>query len=187
MEHLIYKLTSPNGKVYIGRTKNFETRMAQHKCEAMSRRKSYPIYKAIRKYGWDNFIKEIIATAPTEETAQLLEEALIKQFDSVKNGYNSSYIGSGGDNFKGQEDKLKKFRKTMSRVTAGEKNGMYGKHHSDEAKEKQKEKAKGRFSLEWYIDRHGKEQGTELYNERCQNLSKRKMLRDKNGVFISSL
>ena len=58
---------------------------------------------------------------------------------------------------------------------------------SDEAKEKQRQKAKGRFSLQWYIDRNGQDEGTKLYHERCENLSKRKMLRNEKGTFISSL
>ena len=187
MEHIIYKLTSPSGKVYIGRTHNFQDRMAQHKYEAKTNRKGFTLYKAIRKYGWDNFTKEIIATAPTQETAQILEEALIKQFNSVKKGYNDTYVGSGGNVFEQYPEKLEQFRKKMSQATAGEKNGMYGKKQSDEAKEKQRQKAKGRFSLQWYIDRNGQDEGTKLYHERCENLSKRKMLRNEKGTFISSL
>ena len=187
MEHIIYKLTSPTGKVYIGRTYDFSKRMIEHKHCALTKKMNNSLYKAVRKYGWENITKEIIATAPTQENAQILEEALIKQFNSVKQGYNDTYIGSGGNVFENLPEKLEQFRKKMSQATAGEKNGMYGKKQSDEAKEKQRQKAKGRFSLQWYIDRNGQDEGTKLYHERCENLSKRKMLRNEKGTFISSL
>lgn len=186
MEHIIYKLTSPSGKIYIGRTHNFDDRMTQHKHEAFIRKKDYPLYRAIRKYGWDNFTKEIIATAPNEKNAQILEETLIIKYDSVNRGYNSTYIGGGGDIWRGKPEKQKKmFRKKMSRITAGKKNGMYGKKQSEEAREKQRQKAKGRFSLKWYIQRYGIKEGTELYEQRSLRLSKRTFLRNEKGIFIS--
>ena len=188
MERIIYKLTSPNGKIYIGRTNNFEDRMVQHKYEAVTRRKNYPLYRAIRKYGWDTFNKEIIAATSTEQNAQILEEAFIVKYNSVKKGYNATYTGSGGNLWNGKtEEEKQRFREKMSHCVSGEKNGMYGKKQSDEAKEKQRQKAKGRFSLQWYIDRNGQDEGTKLYHERCENLSKRKMLRNEKGTFISSL
>jgi group I intron endonuclease len=188
MEQIIYKLTSPTGKIYVGRTHNFEDRMVQHKYEAITRRKNYPLYKAIRKYGWDTFNKEIIAMTSTEENAQVLEEAFIVKYNAVKKGYNATYTGGGGNLWNGKpEEQKQKFREKMSQCVLGDKNGMYGKTHSDEAKEKQRQKAKGRFSLEWYIDRYGEEEGTILYNQRCDNLSNRKLNRNERGVFISSL
>ena len=61
---------------------------------------------------------------------------------------------------------------------------MYGKTHSEESKKKLKEKAKGRFSLEWYIDRNGKEEGTRLYEERRVWLKSRNLKKDENGRFL---
>ena len=187
MEHIIYKLTSPNGKIYIGRTCNFDDRMAQHKYESTVTRRNYPLYKAIRKYGWENFTKEIIVKNLNQETAELLEEILIKQFNSVKIGYNSSYNTTGGGNVWVDKPETEKdeFRKKMSELTVGDKNGMYGKKQTDEAKQKQREKAKGRFSLQWYIDRHGDEQGTLLHKQRSEHLRKRNLVRNQKGVFVS--
>lgn len=54
---IIYKLqNSINGKCYIGRTTNFKKRMSSHKRNKIN---DY-LHNAIRKYGWDNFTKEII-------------------------------------------------------------------------------------------------------------------------------
>jgi hypothetical protein len=62
---------------------------------------------------------------------------------------------------------------------------MYGKTHSVEAKLKQKEKAKGRYSLNWFIDRNGKEDGVRLYEERNLWLKNRNLKKDSFGKFIS--
>ena len=43
---------------YIGITNNFNQRMFAHK--SASKNNDYPLYNAIKKYGWDNLIKEIL-------------------------------------------------------------------------------------------------------------------------------
>ena len=179
---VIYKIMSPNGKVYIGRTKNFNGRMAEHKHNALTKQSNYPIHKAIRKHGWDNMIKEIICEVSVND-AQKIEEQFILAYDSVKRGYNSTYAGSGGNMFKDNPELLEKLRKTLSLRFSGENNGMYGKTHKSETLDKLKQKAKGRFSLQWYIDRNGVEEGNRLYEERCQNLKNRNMPKDQNGKF----
>lgn len=58
--YIIYKLTFPNGKIYIGQTINFNKRMHQYQWFATAEKaKKYPVYnylisKKIRKYGWEN-------------------------------------------------------------------------------------------------------------------------------------
>ena len=61
---------------------------------------------------------------------------------------------------------------------------MFGKKHSDTTKQIQKEKAKGRYSLSWYIERYGENEGNIKYKERCNKLSKRIFYRDPDGNFI---
>ena len=50
---------------------------------------------------------------------------------------------------------------------------MHGKVHANNSIEKMKEKAKGRFTLPWYIQKYGEELGTQKYNDRCQALKNR--------------
>lgn len=183
--YVIYKLTSPSGKVYIGRTNDFDHRMAVHKHDS-TKNKKRPIYKAIRSYGWDNFIKEIIDTAVTEEESIRKEYGYILVYNSVKEGYNATYeTEEGGDVWEGKRNtkQYEKFIKLMSKINVGENNPMHGKTHTEEAKLLQKEKAKGRFSLPWFIERHGEQEGTDIYNKRCEALSSRKMKRNEMGVF----
>ena len=180
---IIYKIQSPNGKVYIGRTSDFERRMVEHKHCALTKKSSNTLYKAIRKYGWNSMIKEIICEVESEK-AQKLEEELILAHNSVRKGYNDTYIGAGGDIWKGRRDtnEYMEFLEKMRKVNQS--NRMHGKKHSKSAIQKQKEKAKGRFSLEWYIDRNGKEEGTRLYEERRVWLKNRNLPKDENGKFL---
>ena len=82
---------------------------------------------AIKKYGWDNFDHEIIASGLTENEACYFERLLIKQLDLLDDryGYNISEGGNRGCRFKGKRAP------------------MYGKHHTEESKQKNREKHLG--------------------------------------------
>lgn len=96
---VIYKATNlVNNKSYIGQTKNFEKRKKQH----LKAKDDYVFHQALRKYGKDNFLWEII-----EECAdELLDDKEIYWIDCYRtfdSGYNMT---SGGDN----ADALDKWR-----------------------------------------------------------------------------
>jgi group I intron endonuclease len=182
---MIYKISSPKGKVYIGRTCNFNGRMAEHKHNALTKKSKNSLYKAIRKYGWDNMIKEVICEVESTK-AQKLEEELIKAHDSVKKGYNDTYIGAGGDIWKDRRDTNDYMEWIEKMKKINQVNRMHGKSHSDESKQKQKEKAKGRFTLDWYKERNGDVEGERLYEERRVWLKNRNLKKDENGRFVGS-
>jgi hypothetical protein len=60
----------------------------------------------------------------------------------------------------------------------GDKNGFYNKLHSDETKKYLKEKAKGRYSIEWFMQKHGEIEGAIKYEQRNVAL-KESMLKAK--------
>ena len=189
MDITIYKITSPSGKNYIGRTKNFNQRLTEHKSIAFknSSKSHYPLYKSIRKYGWDNMKQEILMEVHPRES-QDIEEFLIKKYDTVKIGYNETYVGGGGSQWEGRYDtpEYKQFVEKMKEVTVGYKNGMYGKKHNQDTIVELKKKAKGRFSLPWFKDKYGDIEGQVKYDERCAMLRNRNMKKDQYGRFISS-
>ena len=84
----VYRLTNTlTGKVYIGQTVNFKNRMCKHK-SALSDPNTI-ISKAIQKYGWENFTKEIIIADVPEEDLRNLETSYIEVENTlVPNGYN---------------------------------------------------------------------------------------------------
>jgi group I intron endonuclease len=184
---VIYKISSPKGKVYIGRTNNFDGRMAEHKCNALTKQAKNSLYKAIRKYGWDTMIKEIICEVEHNQSQQM-EEQFILAYDSVKKGYNDTYNGGGGSRWEGRYDtqEYMDFVAKMKEINAGENNGMYGKTHRADTLDKLKEKAKGRFTLDWYKDRNGDVDGERLYEERRVWLKNRNLKKDENGRFVKS-
>lgn len=187
-KHYIYKLTSPSGKVYIGRAVHFNKRMLTHKHSAKSGVKR-PLYEAIRKYGWDNFTKEIIDSADNNELAYQLELKYIQQYDSTNTGYNVSLVTKdGGDVWEGRRDtpEYQQLVEVSRKNRTGTGNGMYGKSHTDESKELQKAAAVGRYSLPWFISRHGQDKGVELYEQRREWLKNRNLKKNDLGRFVGS-
>jgi group I intron endonuclease len=187
VEYVIYKLTSPHGKVYIGQTNNFNGRMAEHKCNGNKGKNK--LYNSIKKYGWDNFTKEIIANTDSKQNANLLEESLIQKFKATgHNGLNTRISAEGGDVWEGRYDtpEYMDFVARMKVINSGQNNGMYGKTHSDESRDKLKAKAKGRFTLDWYKERNGDVEGERLYEERRVWLKSRNLKKDENGRFLKA-
>lgn len=94
----VYKITNKlNNKGYIGITSNLQKRWNQHKHQAKSKvGKNYPLYRAIRKYGIDNFKFEVIEeNVKTIKELGKLERFYINKFEShvSKNGYNLTMGG----------------------------------------------------------------------------------------------
>lgn len=85
----IYKLTLPNGKVYIGQTSN-ELNVRWNAGQGYSENK--PLFHDIILYGWLNINKELLEEVETKEQATERERYYILQFKSNEKdyGYNIS-------------------------------------------------------------------------------------------------
>ena len=88
--YYVYIHTLPNGKIYIGQTKDIKQRW--NNGEGYLENK--PFYKDIKLYGWNNIKHEIIAQYPTRESALQLESALIVLLKAENDnyGYNQTSI-----------------------------------------------------------------------------------------------
>lgn len=113
----IYKITNKvNGKIYIGQSVNILDRWNHHKsCCNNEKCHEYnsPFYRALRKYGVDNFNFDIIEECPVEELDDK-EIIYIQKYNSFihigdSNGYNNTIGGNQGSRFrvKTDEEKLK--------------------------------------------------------------------------------
>ena len=63
----IYKYTAPNGKSYIGQTINSLKTRAKNIISGTGYKKCTLFWKAIQKYGWNNFQVEILEEICIEE------------------------------------------------------------------------------------------------------------------------
>lgn len=111
---VIYKYTSPSGKIYIGQTINERSRKSKHKNDT-SKTNTY-FGKAIRKYGWENFKYEVIIkfnpTADREKLKRVLdklEKRYINLFKSndPNSGYNLNEGGNGNLGYTHSEETKK--------------------------------------------------------------------------------
>lgn len=93
----IYKIENKvNGKIYIGKTNNFNKRKIQHfpKNNNYENKKAKILYSAIKKYGQNNFEMKIIEKVSNNWEER--EKFWIAKFNSkIPNGYNMT---DGGDN-----------------------------------------------------------------------------------------
>lgn len=92
----VYKITNKiNNKSYIGSSTRVEKRWQQHKNDAFnpnSEKYNYPLYRAFRKYGIENFTFEILRNDFTSvEQMQEFEHQQILKYNSLTpNGYNQT-------------------------------------------------------------------------------------------------
>jgi len=93
---VVYCLTNKiNGKKYIGKTIDYEKRMGEHKRDF--RKYNRLISRAINKYGWENFDKEVIECVNVADDLCELEKKYIKEHNTLHpNGYNLTEGGEGG-------------------------------------------------------------------------------------------
>ena len=114
--YTVYRLKNViTGKNYIGCT-------SQKPKERWCREYTGKMKEAINAFPLDLcWKKHIEFQTPNKEQALELESELMKWYDSIENGYNTSSYGSSH---------YKKY---------GEKNSMFGKHHSEASKRKMSE------------------------------------------------
>ena len=95
MQYIYIITNSINSKVYIGKTKRPDRRWYEHKIVSKRSTLNIPLHNALRLYGIENFSFSIIATCLKDEYAEEAEIAMIKQYNSFKNGYNATEGGDG--------------------------------------------------------------------------------------------
>lgn len=140
----IYKITNLiNGKIYIGQETKYDPKYLGS---------GKVIKNAVKKYGKENFKKEILEECKTKEKLNKQEIYWISFYNSTNKiiGYNLTKGGEGGDTLSGLEKvDYKKYCDNMSKIinnrnskltkeekkkygNLGEKNPMYGSHRVGE-------------------------------------------------------
>lgn len=154
---IVYRHTSPSGKVYVGIT----SQKAQTRWQYCNGYKVCSIFhKAIKKYGWSNFTHEILLDGISKEHAIYTEKYLISWYKLHNISYNITDGGEGSLGRKHSEDTKQKISKAhigkvvsestrlkQSMIRKGTKvgqlNPMYNKKHTNESKLKMSESRSG--------------------------------------------
>lgn len=172
---IIYKTTNLiNGKFYIGKdSKNDPNYLGSGKI----------LKKAFKRYGIENFKKEIIEECTSEDHLNERERywitfLLCRERDDC---YNIGEGGIGGDNITYHPNRPD-FIEKMKLINSTQ-NGMTGKKHKESSYAKMKERAVGRYGKQWYIDRYGEDEGLKKYEARNANL-KTNRLTSGNPAYI---
>ncbi len=105
----LYKLTSPNGKSYIGITlKTCDGRWEKHLEHARGKRANGAIYAALRKYGPESFTREALAECDDWPTLCGMEREAIRTHGTLSpGGYNLTLGGEGVQGPRSEADRLK--------------------------------------------------------------------------------
>ena len=164
MKAYVYKiLNTVNGKYYVGSTIHLQKRIARHFSSLRSNsHHNFLLQDDYNKYGDSSFTIEVVAVFDEEKQAKDLEQKLITE-DYDKNYNLGKYAEYGKDlvSYHPKHDKICKThsmnnryryehmtdeeRKEISEMFKGDKNPMYGKHHSKEALEKIRQANLGRI------------------------------------------
>lgn len=176
MFHYVYQITNNiNGKKYIGKHSSKTLDNNYYGSGSL-------IKKAIKKYGKENFSKEVIKILETSEEAYRYEENLILEKLVSKDPmyYNISMQGSGGRHGNSLSEEHK--RKISLKIT--------GRKHTDEAKRKIGDSKRGKSN--WHKGQKRSDEsrkklsiaktGVKLTEEHKKNISKVNM-GDKNPNF----
>ena len=138
---IIYKVTNKvNGKIYIGQTvRTLEQRKWQHLDAAKHGCKTH-FYNAIRKYGEDNFVFEVIDEASSMQELNALERYYIAKFNCIKEGYNMVDGGNNNVMFldKVKQKHLESMRSPETRAKISKSMKEYRKEHPWTEEQKRK-------------------------------------------------
>ena len=98
---LIYKVTNKlNGKIYIGKTKQTLSKRKSAHYKRVMENSPTNFHNALRLYGKDNFIWEILIECDDNIKLNEYEIHFINEYDTYKNGYNMTEGGDGGITYK---------------------------------------------------------------------------------------
>ena len=167
----IYLVTNKvNGKSYIGQTvQTLKKRWSSHGSDAKRGRGPHALVHALLKYGKENFIIRTLKVCSTRKELNRLEKHfIVKLKTKAPSGYN---ITDGGDGTLGvpyTKSQYKKFKKTIGNSRKGSGNSFFGKHHSNDSKNKMRKAHLGKpapWKVGWH---HGTYYGYSVKGCRCE-------------------
>jgi len=190
----IYKITSPNNKIYIGRSVNIKRRFSDYKrlgCKAQTL-----LYMSFLKHGVESHCFEVIEYCEISKLNER-ESYFIKLLSSTKRGVGLNCT-SGGDTCVF----TKRTRTKMSKSATGRISVMKGKRFSDEVRLKMSLAKKGKpahnkgkkktpeQAIQCRLNRLGKPHSEETkrkMSERRQGMNAKKVIDTKTQIVYNSI
>lgn len=140
---VIYCLTSPSGKCYIGQSWNVKARFNKYKNLSNNIVRQPKLYNALKKY--ESLMKyEIIDLCETQIEMDNKEAFYINLYNSIENGYNSN--SGGKSNGKLSQNVKNNISLSKKEFFKTHHNNRKGKFHTLESKNKISETKKINFS-----------------------------------------
>lgn len=117
MEYAVYVHVFPNGKRYVGISKDVKRRFRNGKGYQHQK----IMYSAIQKYGWKNVETMILFDNLSEEEAKRKEIETIALYRTTdrRYGYNKTLGGEGGNGRVESDENKKRFGERMSKLHSG--------------------------------------------------------------------
>lgn len=126
----IYKITSPNNRIYIGQSIDIDKRFYRYSILSVNIKKQTKLYRSFLKYGALNHKFEILKECNQNELNEL-ERYYQEYYNSVDDGLNCVYTKTKDKVGSPSKETLEK----MSIAQKGNKNWL-GKKHTQESKDK---------------------------------------------------
>lgn len=153
--YTVYLLRVPDGRVYVGATKDLKKRWNNGNGYRFSKK----LWEQIVLHGWESIEKEIVAENLTETDACKLEQETIKKYRSFDPEYGFNRELGGTLKSKIVPDNVKAH---MGETRRGQLNHNYGKHFTEEHKAKLAASNRGK-------------KRSDLTRERCQKAHEKKV------------
>lgn len=144
---IVYKLTSPSGKHYIGFTgQTLKKRLQDHNSAARHKRRK--IHHAINKYPLNQWDVQVLFESDNKDEAFAAEVRFIAEYDSITSGYNHLIGGAGSPGNMSSEAKAmislsnkgrrhtEEWKRNHSKMLLGHKQSEYQKMRVKETKSK---------------------------------------------------
>jgi group I intron endonuclease len=188
--YLIYKLQSPSGKIYIGKTKNINKRLRKH--ERSSTKRISRLYSAIKKYDLKSFKVQIIEDNILEENINNREIYWISFYDSTNPliGYNMTPGGDGGNIWRFlSEERKKEVGKKISEKNTGQKRSLEVRNNFKIiAKKRENDKTEGQKKIIYEkVSQTNKRKGITWPIRHCGNPGYKHTTRSKRKISQSKL
>ena len=142
-DYKIYVHTAPNGKRYVGITRQKLNRRWRY---GEGYKRCVYFYKAIKKYGWDNITHQVLVDGLTKSQAEALEKQFIERWNTrdKRFGYNSRSGGNANSSLSAETIAKIKMAK-RNKTPKGKDSPFYGKHPSDVTRMRMSQAKQGKY------------------------------------------